>query len=259
MSIETIAGAAPEARQRYTDEEWETRIELAACYRMLARLRMTDLTGTHVSMRVPGEEEHYLLNPYGLLFEEITASSLIKFDLDGTILDETDFELNPAGYATHAGIHKVRSDAKCVMHTHTRWGCALGALDTELKMLNQMSLIFYERLAYTDYVFVEDIGQCGQLIEDLGDKQALVMRQHGLLTTGRTIPEAFILMFYLEKACQIQIDAMSSGGKLAEPSPEVCRAACDAWWRWYKDEPFGQIDWDALRRRMDDEGESYKH
>jgi ribulose-5-phosphate 4-epimerase/fuculose-1-phosphate aldolase len=117
MSVETIPGTAPDARARYSDEEWATRVELAACYRLLARLRMIDLTGTHVSMRVPGPAEHYLLNPYGLLFDEITASNLVKFDLDGKILDETDFALNPADYAIHAGVHKSRADAKCVAHT----------------------------------------------------------------------------------------------------------------------------------------------
>jgi ribulose-5-phosphate 4-epimerase/fuculose-1-phosphate aldolase len=135
----------------------------------------------------------------------------------------------------------------------------LAALDGGLMMLNQISLIFYERLAYTDYLYVEEIDQCGQLVEDLGEMQALGMRHHGLLTTGRTVPEAFILMYYLDKACQIQIDAMSSGGKLTEPSPEICRASVDAWWRWYKNDSFGQLDWDALVRRMDAEGESYKH
>ncbi len=259
MSIEKIPGAAPATRKQYSDEEWATRVELAACYRLMVRFRMTDLTATHVSMRVPGPEEHYLLNPYGLLFDEVTASNLVKFDLDGNILDDTPYEMNPAGYAIHAGIHKVRPDAKCVMHTHTRAGCAVGALEGGLQMLNQISLVFYDRLAYTDYGFVSAIGDCGALVEDLGDKPALIMRNHGLATTGRTVSEAFMLMYYLDKACEIQIDAMSSGGELREPPAEICRQAGDGWWRWYKDTPFGQADWDALVRRMDAEGESYKH
>ena len=257
MSVKPVAEPVSSPADRYSPEEWATRVELAACYRLLSKFRMTDLTATHVSARVPGPEEHYLLNGWGLLFDQITASNLVKFDLDGNILDDTPYEMNPAGYAIHGAIHKVRPDAFCVMHTHTRAGCAVGALKEGLLPLNQISLIFYDRMAYTDYAMIEYIGECTELVEDLGDKRAMIMRNHGLLTTGTTIPEAFMLMFYLDKACEIQMDVLSTGREIELPPPDVCEDAAKRWNNFYEGTPFGQLDWDALMRNLEAEDTSY--
>ena len=257
MSVAHLPGMRDELRSRISDEEWETRLELARCYHLMARHRMTDLTATHVSMRVPGEEEHYLLNDARLLFQETTASSLIKFDLDGNVVDGSEGPMNPAGFAIHSVVHRARPDALCVMHSHTRAGCALGALDVELKMINQINLIFHERIAYNDYGFVERVSDCDGFTEDLGDKPAMIMRNHGLLTCGRTIGEAFILMFYLDKACEIQLDAMAAGAPLLEPPQEVVAKAAEGWWSWYGDAPFGQRNWEALVRELDRDGRDY--
>jgi ribulose-5-phosphate 4-epimerase/fuculose-1-phosphate aldolase len=258
MDARSASRPATTASRRFAPAEWESRVQLAAFYRLLAKFRMTDLTSTHVSAMVPGTGTHFLLNPYGLLFEEVTASSLVKCDFDGKTLDETPWGLNPAGVAIHGAIHRARPDAACVAHTHTRAGCILAALEGELLPLNQISLIFYGRVAYTDYLFIEEIGECTQLVEDLGDKCALILRNHGLLTTGRTIAEAFVLMYYLDKACEIQVEALSAGGKLRLPPREVCEDAARRYWAWYKSEAFGQLDWNALVRRLDAEDPSYQ-
>lgn len=245
-------------KNRCSAAEWETRVQLAACYRLMARFRMTDLTATHVSAMVPGPDRHFLLNPFGLLFEEVTASSLVKCDVDGTVLDDTPYGLNPAGVAIHAAIHQARPDAFCIAHTHTRAGTALSALEGQLLPINQINLIFYDRIAYTDYAYLEEIHECKQMVEDLGDKCALIMRNHGLLTIGRAVSEAFVLMYYLDKACQIQLDALAAGQPLRLPPREVCEDASRRYWIWYRGDPFGQLDWDALRRQLDAGDPSYR-
>ncbi len=251
-----MAAVTPE--ERCSPAEWATRIQLAACYRLLAKFRMTDLTSTHVSAMVPGAEREFLLNPFGLLFEEVTASNLVKCDFDGEVLDDTPYGLNPAGFAIHGAIHRARADAACIVHTHTRAGTVLGALQGELLPVNQINLIFYGRVAYTDYAYVEQIDECKALVEDLGDKCALVMRNHGLLTVGRAISEAFVLMHYLDRACEIQVQALATGQPLRIPPREVCEDAARRYWTWYEGEPFGQLDWDALVRRLDAEDPSYR-
>ena len=255
MSVVTEPLADPEGR--FSREEWELRVELAACYQLLAKFRMTDLTGTHASARIPGEPEHFLLNPYGLLFHEITASSLVKFDLDGNVLSEGPRGLNPAGFAIHGAIHKARHDVGCVIHTHTKAGTAVAALECGLLPVNQKSLIFYNRVAYNDYVLLTHIDQCAKLVEDLGDKIAMIMRNHGLVTVGRNIGEAFIFMFHLDKACEMQLEAMSSGAELILPPPDVCEDAARREMGW-DGNPFGKLDWEALVRDLDRENSFYK-
>ena len=258
MRAKPVTKPANDPSHRFSAEEWHARAELAACYRLLSRYRMTDLTNTHVSVRLPGPEEHYLLNPYGLLYEEITASSLVKYDGDGRILDDSSYGLNPAGYAIHTAVHRAQPDAYCVLHTHTRAGCGVASLEDGLLPLNQMSMIFYNRIAYSDYAYVEQsVSECDQMVKDLGEWKALVMRNHGLLTTGRTVSEAFVLMFYLDKSCEIQLDVLSTGRELHLPAPEVCEQAAQGWWVWYKNQPFGQLDWDALVRQLNRVDQSY--
>ena len=203
-------------------EEWRLRCELAAVYRLVAHFRMTDLIFTHISLRLPGPDHHFLINPYGLLFEEITASSLVRVGLDGLPAVGGSARVNPAGFVIHSAIHRERDDAHCVLHTHSRAGCAVAALADGLLPVNQMSLEFYDRVAYHDYEGIAfDLGEQSRLVADLGDRPVMILRNHGLLTVGPTAATAFLRMFYLDKACEIQL-AASASGRLELPSPEVC-------------------------------------
>ncbi len=206
-----------------TATEQGLRQELAACYRLIAHFRMSDLIFTHISLRLPGPEHHFLINPYGLLFDEITASSLVKIDLQGRPVEATPHPVNPAGFVIHSAIHAAREDARCVLHTHTRAGCAVAALECGLLPLNQMSMEFYGKVAYHGYEGIAlDMDEQRRLVADLGDKPVMILRNHGLLTTGRSVAEAFLRMYYLEKACEIQLAAQSAGQVILPPA-EVCR------------------------------------
>jgi ribulose-5-phosphate 4-epimerase/fuculose-1-phosphate aldolase len=205
-----------------TPTEQTLRQELAACYRLVAHFRMSDLIFTHISLRVPGPEHHFLINPYGLLFDEITASSLVKIDLHGQPVEATPYPVNPAGFVIHSAIHAAREDAHCVLHTHTRAGCAVAALECGLLPVNQMSMEFHGKVAYHDYEGIAlDLDEQQRLVADLGDRPVMILRNHGLLTTGRSVAEAFLRMYYLEKACEIQLAAQSAG-QLIMPPAAVC-------------------------------------
>jgi len=236
-------------------DEQQLRRELAAVYRLLAHFRMTDLIFTHVSLRLPGPGHHFLINPYGLLFEEITASSLVRVDLDGNPIGQAGAEVNPAGFVIHSAIHAAREDARCVLHTHSRAGCAVAALDDGLLPVNQMSLEFYDRIAYHDYEGIAlNLEEQKRLVTDLGPHNALILRNHGLLTVGTSAAEAFLRMFYLDKACEIQVMA-AAAGKLRLPSPEVCEYTA----RQYEGTVVGDygdpegmnLAWGALLRLLD--------
>ena len=202
--------------------EQRLREELAACYRLVAHFRMTDLIFTHISVRIPGPEHHFLINPYGLMFDEITASSLVRVDQDCNKLSDSPFPVNPAGFVIHSAIHGAREDAQCVLHTHTKSGCAVAALKCGLLPVNQISMEFYGRVAYHDYEGVAlDLSEQKRLVADLGDKSVLMLRNHGLLTVGETVSQAFLRMYYLEKACEIQLAAQAAG-EVVLPSHEVC-------------------------------------
>lgn len=214
---------ATPSRESCSAEEWKLREELAACYRLIAHFRMTDLIFTHISLRLPGPEHHFLINPYGLMFDEITASSLVKIDLAGHPLEPSRYQVNPAGFVIHSAIHAAREDAQCVLHTHTRAGCAVAAQAEGLLPLNQMSMEFYGRLGYHDYEGIAlSLDEQQRLVRDLGEHLGMILRNHGLLTVGRSVQQAFLRMYYLEKACDIQI-AAQAGGQLVLPADEVCR------------------------------------
>ncbi|MGW2346541.1 class II aldolase/adducin family protein [Streptomyces sp. NPDC001661] len=203
-------------------EELRLRRELAAVYRLIAHFRMTDLIFTHISLRLPGPGHHFLINPYGLLFEEITASNLVKIDLQGNPVDPTPHRVNPAGFVIHSAIHAARPDAACVLHTHTKAGCAVAAQQNGLLPLNQISMEFYNRVAYHDYEGVAlNLDEQKRLVADLGDHSSMILRNHGLLTVGPTAARTFLRMYYLDKACEIQTTAQAGGGALVLPSPEV--------------------------------------
>ncbi|MBP2262924.1 ribulose-5-phosphate 4-epimerase/fuculose-1-phosphate aldolase [Pseudomonas sp. BP8] len=205
-----------------TSTEKTLREELAACYRLIAHFRMTDLIFTHISLRIPGPEHHFLINPYGLMFDEISASRLVKIDLDGNPVEPSPYPVNPAGFVIHSAIHAARDDAQCVLHTHTRAGCAVAALECGLLPVNQISMEFYGRVAYHGYEGVAlDLDEQQRLVADLGQQPVMILRNHGLLTVGRSVAEAFLRMYYLEKACEIQLAAQAAG-QLVLPAHEVC-------------------------------------
>ena len=250
------ASAAVRTPQRWSAGEREARIDLAACYRLIAQFRMTDLVYTHISARIPGTE-HFLLNPYGFLFEEVTASNLVRIDIDGNIVEDTSYTVNPAGFTIHSAIHRARSDVNCVLHTHTRAGIAISALREGLLPISQIALQFYNRLAYHDYEGIAlDLDERDRLARDLGDRKAMILRNHGLLTAGASVAEAFSLMFYLERACEIQIAALSTGRELIVPTPEVCEKAAQQYEE--DDEPAGTREWRALLRQLDRTDPSYR-
>ena len=203
-----------------SEAEWSVRQDLAACYRLIAHFGMDDVIYTHISARVPGTDGHFLINPYGMLFRDITASSLVKVDLDGKLVDPTDYEINPAGFTIHSAVHSARHDAACVLHTHTYAGVAVSSLKDGLQPCNQWSLQFHKRVAYHDYEGIAlDLDERSRLIRDLGQAKAMILRNHGLLTVGGSCAEAFILMNNLERACRVQV-AIQSTGQQANMVPD---------------------------------------
>ena len=211
-----------EVRRQVTAEEWQTRIELAAAYRLVAHFGWDDLIFTHSSARVPGQPDQFLINPYGMLFDEITASSLVKVDHEGRPLMETEYDVNPAGFVIHSAIHDGRPEVQCVLHTHTRYGVAVSAQKEGLLPISQQSIFPLARLAYHGYegvAFRDD--EKPRLQADLGDANYLMLRNHGLLTIGKTIPDAFLSMYTFENTCRIQIDAQAGGGELIHVNPQI--------------------------------------
>ena len=215
----------PSLEGKVSDEEWAIRIDLAAAYRMIAHYGWDDLIFTHLSARIPGPEHHFLLNPYNLMFEEVTASSLIKVDIDGNSVDPTPFITNPAGFTIHSAIHMAREDAQAVMHLHTPAGQAVSAQADGLLPLTQAAMLVRDDIAYHDYEGIAvDLDERERIVEDLGTKNMMLLRNHGTLAVGQTIGEAFIRLYTLERACQAQVMALSAGDNLNNPpqgAPEV--------------------------------------
>jgi ribulose-5-phosphate 4-epimerase/fuculose-1-phosphate aldolase len=204
--------------------ERQVREDLAAAYRLVAYYGMDDSIYTHISARVPGTDDQFLINPFGMLFRDITASNLVKIDLEGRILDDTPFDVNPAGFTIHSAVHSARHDAACVLHTHTVAGVGVSSLACGLQPCNQWALEFYNRVVYHDFEGIAlDDDERERLVADLGPTaKAMILRNHGLLTLGHNIPEAFILMLNLDRACRVQLAIQSSGEAIYPVSPEVC-------------------------------------
>lgn len=243
-----------------TTPEQQLREELAAVYRLVDHFKMTDLIFTHISSRLPGDEPRFLINPYGLMFSEITASSLVEVDLQGNLVAPSHYRVNPAGFVIHSAIHEARRDAHCVLHTHTRSGCAVAAQADGLLPLNQMSMEFYERVGYHDYEGIAlDQDEKSRLVTDLGEHNALILRNHGLLTTGETAGRAFMRMFYLDRACEIQVAAQATGAQLLVPPADVCEHTARQINHESSDTSGNDLDnsdswdlaWDALLRMAD--------
>ncbi len=217
-------GSPQSLKGRVSAEEWAARVELAAVYRLIALHRWDDMIFTHVSIRVPGPEHHFLINPYGLLFEEITASSLVKIDLEGNIVAPTSYFINPAGFTIHSAIHAARADALCVIHLHTDAGVGVSAMQDGLMPLTQNALLVRPHLAYHEYEGVAlDLGERERLVRDLGDKRLMLLRNHGTLGTGAGAADAFMGIYYLERACAQQVAALSGGRAGVLIAPEAAQ------------------------------------
>ena len=259
VQVKSVGGEAAGERASMRAEEWQARVELAACYRLAAHFRLTDLIYTHISMRVPGEPGRFLINPYGLRWEEITASSLVKIDVDGNKVGASPYRVNPAGFTIHSAVHMHRHDAIAVMHTHTRAGVAVSALADGLLPLNQIALQFFGRVAYHDFEGIAlELGERERLVADLGDKPAMILRNHGLLTLGRSAAEAFSLMYYLNAACEIQVATLSMGAPIVLPSPEVQARVTAQYDRMAFDDGDLALEWDAHLRLLDSLDPNYK-
>ncbi|WP_233837477.1 class II aldolase/adducin family protein [Paraburkholderia sp. ZP32-5] len=246
-------------RDKVSGAEWDARVELAACYRLVAVYGMTDMIANHISVAVPDEPHHFLINAYGLLYPEITASNLMKIDLDGNVLakPELEYGFNRPGFVIHGAIHRGRPDAKCVIHTHSRAGMALSALKCGLLPLTQTATRF-ARVAYHDFEGISiDLAEQQSLVDDLGDAEVMVLRNHGLLAVGPSIPEAFNSMYRLELACKTQIDAMACNTELVIPSPEIV-AKANAQWQPNVTRRYGELEWPAMLRMLDRLDTSYR-
>ena len=237
-------------RENVTEAEWQMRVDLAACYRLIAMYGWDDLVFTHISARVPDTEDAFLINPYGLLFEEITASNLVKVNQVGEKISPSDYDINPAGFTIHSAVHGARHDAHCVLHLHTGDGVAVSAQEQGLLPISQQSLFPLSNLAYHDY---EGIAlkpeEKGRLVADLGDANFMILRNHGLLTCASSVADAFLFMYIMQKACEVQIKAQSGGATLTQIPAQIL-AGIQAASAQVTKGAGGDIAWPALLRKL---------
>lgn len=259
MKIENPAGIArPNPPAGVAADEWQVRLDLAACYRLFHHFRFTDLIYNHISARVPGKEDHFLINPYGVLYEEVTASSLVKVDVDGKVIDDPlGMGINPGGFTIHSAIHMARPDVLCVMHTHTAATVAVATMECGLMPLTQHAMRFTNRIAYHAYegvYFTDD--ERRRLQANLGQRMVMLLRNHGTLVCGRSVPEAFDTMYYLERACQLQLTLLASGQKLVHPETGAAEQVASVF-----ESPTrkgGEKTWPAMLRLLDREQPGYQ-
>jgi ribulose-5-phosphate 4-epimerase/fuculose-1-phosphate aldolase len=242
--------------------EWQIRCDLAALYRLIAHHRWTDFIYTHLSARLPGPEHHFLINKYGVNFQEMRASDLVKIDVDGNIVEQdrglSSRDVNAAGFCIHSAVHMARHDLMCVVHTHTAAGIAVSAQKDGLLPLSQHACKFYNRIAYHGYEGIAlDLDERERLVQDLGQHKAMILRNHGLLVGGTSIPEAFLNIYMLERACAAQVDALSGGREIILPPPEVCQHTSDQFARHEHDEHYSMV-WNAALRLIEDGKPDYR-
>jgi ribulose-5-phosphate 4-epimerase/fuculose-1-phosphate aldolase len=248
-----------------SDAEWKVRTDLAACYRLVARYGMSDLIYNHITAKVPGRDGQFLINPFGLLYTEITASCFYTLDWDGKVVRQPDsafgvtFGINRAGFLIHSAIHKARPDLTCVMHTHTRAGVAVSAMNEGLLPLTQTAMRFYNAIGYHDYeVPTADVSERERIAADLGPNHALILRNHGLIACGTSVQGAWNLMYWLESACKVQVDVLGGGATPKLPSHELATQMAS---RYRPDGGvnFAELEWPALLRQLDRDDPSYKN
>ena len=261
MTAHDAASAAPPGRAgaNYSAEEWALRVELAAAYRLVDYFGWTELIYGHLTVRIPGEPATFLINPYGLNYDEITASNLVRIDIEGNIVGDSNYPVNRAGFVIHSAVHMARSLNKCVMHTHTRSGMAISALAAGLQQVHMYSTGYYQRIAYHRYEGPSlDTDERESLLADLGEHRAMILRNHGLMTVGRTIPEAFIYLYRLERAAQVQLDAMAAGPVELIPD-EVASASAKGLDQFLElEDGVGELEFKALLRKLDKVDDSYR-
>ena len=239
-------------REQVSRDEWATRVDLAACYRLVHHFGMDDLVYNHISARVPGEEGHFLINAYGMTYDEISASSLVKIDFDGKVVQDsgTGYGVNLAGFVIHSAVHRGRADVACVIHTHTPAGMAVSAMKCGLLPLTQNAM-YFGGLGYHDYEGpAVDLDEQRRLVADLGPHEAMILRNHGLLSVGRTIAEAFVTMYWLDRACQAQVFAVSSNQKLLIPGEDVVKTTNDRYKPGQR-RKIGELEWSGLLRLVE--------
>lgn len=242
----------PSLRGKVSEAEWQTRLDLAACYRLVDRFGMSDLIYNHITARIPGTKDELLINLYGLLYREITASSLVRISVDGEILwkPETDYGINKSGYVIHGAIHKARPDVRCVIHTHTRAGMAVSAMTCGLLPLSQTGMRFAGHIGYHDYEGPAiDLDERARLVRDLGPHDAMILRSHGLLACGATVQQAFNTLYQLELACRTQVDAMAARTELIVPSQSVLERTAHLYQPGTR-RPYGVLEWPAMLRLL---------
>jgi len=250
----------PLLRDKVSPEEWAVRVDLAACYRLVAHYGWEDLIFTHITARVPSTEDQFLINPYGMFFDEITASSLVKIDVHGKTLQDSPYPVNPAGFVIHSAIHAARHDAKCVLHTHTLNGVAVSAQRAGLLPISQHSISVLASLGYHDFegpALRDD--EKPRLVADLGDRTSLILRNHGLLTVGETVADAFVAMYYLETSCAIQVRAQSGGGELIPVPKDIIETTyAQVMTAGRSRGSRSMLVWPGLLRRLDRRDPSYR-
>lgn len=246
-------------REQVSREEWDTRVNLAACYRLMADFGMIEMVANHISARVPGTQNEFLINPYGMLYEEMTASCMIRIDIDGKVLfNDTDYDVNEAGYVIHSAIHGARHDVDCIIHTHTLAGMAVSAMKCGILPIAQSSMRFSD-IAYHDYEGVAlRLEERERLVQNLGNREAMVLRNHGLLTVAPSIPECFNNMYRLERACQLQVTALSCNTELQMPPGEVVKYSNQQMQSGVR-RRYGLLEWPAMLRKLDRVDTSYKN
>ena len=242
-------------KYNFSKEEWSNRVNLSACYNLADYFQMSDIIWNHITSKTSKEKETFLINSFGLRYDEITASNLVEVTPEGKVIN-SDSAINDTGYIIHGAIHQARKDISCVMHTHSRAGLAVSCLEEGLQPMIQDAAIFYNRVSYHDWEGMStESEECERLSKSLGKNKAMILRNHGLLTCGNTIAEAFMLMYYLDRACKNQIDTMSTGIKLNVPSDNIMEFAAGQ----YDDPRFklGKHEWPALLRLLDDNKSLY--
>lgn len=255
----TIDSTAVSLKGTVSAQEWHIRVDLAATYRLVALHGWDDMIFTHISARIPGPAHHFLINPYGLLFDEITASSLVKIGIDGQKVQDSPYPVNPAGFTIHSALHMNRDDAHCIIHLHSTDGVAVAAQADGLLPLDQHAMLIADDLAYHDYEGLAlDLDERERLVHDIGDKHLMLLRNHGTLAIGRTCADAFLRMYHLERACSMQVRALAGGVKLNWPNQGVPEKTAGQG-RMGFDGPVGTLAWPALLRKLDRIDPSYKN
>lgn len=247
-----------EMSARYTKAEWGARIDLAACYRLADLFGFSDIVWNHITAKIP-DSEHFLINRFGLRFDEVTASNLVTIDLDGNVIDPgsdtSEDDINVTGFVIHSAIHAARPDVHCVMHSHAESGLAVSALEDGLIPMVQDAMPFFDRVAYHDYEGVStDTAERERLAASLGDRMVMILRNHGLLTCGESVGEAFMNMYYLERACKVQLKVLATGHEYRLPPADVCEQAASQ----YQHFPYGKYEWPALLRLLDKQSPGFR-